>query len=156
MNDSETSAKLAALGIPLSNEELISPAPVIVRKRVAFGDCDPAGVVYTPRFADYLVMAHSWLKEIILPPLPFDLPMRGITIDFQSMLRVGDRFDMRCEIEEIRSRTFDIVIRATTLDGQPTFSGKLTPIAYDRARRSALPLPDEVRQRLLEYREACR
>ena len=33
----------------LPSEALISRAPVIVRRRVKWGECDPAGVVYTPR-----------------------------------------------------------------------------------------------------------
>ncbi|MGE4482957.1 acyl-CoA thioesterase [Acidocella sp.] len=145
------------LTIPAANEELISNVPVIVRKRVAFGDCDPAGIVYTPRFADYLIVAQSWLREVLFDqPLPVELPMRGMTLDFRLMMRAGDRFDMRCDVTEIRRRMFTIKIVGVGGDGLVTFVGTLSPIAYDQKRRCSVDLPKCLRDRLYQYQEICR
>ena len=38
-------------------EAVVSKQPFTVRRRVRFGDCDPAGVVYTVQFSEYVVSA---------------------------------------------------------------------------------------------------
>ena len=40
-----------------ATEYVLSERPFVVRRTVRWGDCDPAGVVYTGRFTDYLLGA---------------------------------------------------------------------------------------------------
>jgi len=40
-----------------ATEYVLSESPFVVRRTVRWGDCDPAGVVYTGRFTDYLLGA---------------------------------------------------------------------------------------------------
>ena len=42
------------------SEQMISTLPVVVRRRVKFGECDPAGVVYTPIFSEYTLSTYQW------------------------------------------------------------------------------------------------
>ena len=44
-------------------DKLVSRQPVIVHRRILWGDCDPAGVVYTPRFGDYFTSARDWFMR---------------------------------------------------------------------------------------------
>jgi len=41
----------------VSTEHIISAIPLVIRRRVKFGDCDPAGVVYTVTFGEYVISA---------------------------------------------------------------------------------------------------
>src|SRR5207244_7412645 len=41
----------------ISTEHIIATRPLVIRRRVKWGDCDPAGVVYTVTFAEYVVSA---------------------------------------------------------------------------------------------------
>ncbi len=50
----------------IMDERLLCRSPVKVRRRVRWGECDPAQVVYTPRFADYLAAAYSWFARLVL------------------------------------------------------------------------------------------
>jgi len=146
------------------SEALISNFPVTIRRRVAGGDCDPAGIVYTPRFSDYAMSARDWFMRIGLGildrPHPartgIGYPMRAISFDFRSMLAADDLFDMATTVEAISNRTFTIKITATRVeDGSatdiPAFIVMLTGIAVDSADGQAVTLPDATREALEKY-----
>lgn len=41
----------------IATEQVLSERPLVIRRRVKWGDCDPAGVVYTPMFSEYVISA---------------------------------------------------------------------------------------------------
>lgn len=41
----------------ISTEHIISTIPCAIRRRVKSGECDPAGVVYTAAFSEYVISA---------------------------------------------------------------------------------------------------
>lgn len=139
-------------------EALISRRPVIVRRRVLWGECDPAGVVYTPRFSDYLVAAYLWflryeLSGTGLTELGIGTPMKAMKVEFHRMLAVDDWFNMRLSVSAVRTRTFDLEIRATGDDGLLRFAGLLTPIMFDNESRTGVAIPEGTRARLMTYSE---
>ena len=144
-----------------SNERLLSHCPVIVRRRVSWGECDPAKVVYTPRFADYLAAAYFWFGRIVLADTlklndgsRLATPMKALTLEFHHVLRPDDLFDMTVGVVEIRTRTFDVLVTARSPDGAPRFVGRMTPIAID-ANFHGVPLPPSARDALFAYRQTC-
>jgi acyl-CoA thioester hydrolase len=156
----EFPVRLEDVAFETAQDALVAVAPITVRRRVAFGDCDPAGVVYTPRFADYLISAFHWFMAVLLqgaePEGPQDMatPMRGLELDFRRMLASGDWFEMRCYVTAVRTRTFDLRIEAVDASGQVAFVGRLTPIALDRTAGAAISLPPQLRRRLARYQAA--
>lgn len=155
---SEPPYRISELTFPASNDSIIGARPVTVRRRVTFGDCDPAGIVYTPRFADYLIGAYNWFIATLLDraaPLTVETPMRALTLDFKRMLKVGDFFDMQCYVTDIRSRTFVLEVRGRICAGEDAFLGTLCPIAFDPSSGTAVALPSVLRARLEAYRVAC-
>ncbi len=38
----------------ICTEAVLADTPFVVRRRVKWGECDPAGVVYTPSFSEYV------------------------------------------------------------------------------------------------------
>src|SRR5271170_316903 len=136
--------------------ELPSAVPFSIRRRVKWGDCDPAGVVYTPRFSDYVVevflefSAHligSPLQEK-LRELDLGLPAKAITLEFKRSLWPDQVFDMSVRVGPIRTRTFDLSIRATTPEGIPLFDATLSPICVRPETRESCAIPDLLRQKL--------
>jgi acyl-CoA thioester hydrolase len=138
--------------------------PFKVRRRVKWGECDPAGVVYAPRFSDYVVEAwlafsahlignplHQRLRELDL-----DLPAKAMTLQFKQSLRPEQTFDMAVTVGEIRTRTFDLIILGTTLQGGSIFDAVFSPICVHNATRESRSIPAELRQRLESYRELSR
>ena len=141
-------------------ERLISREPVIVRRRVHWGECDPAQVVYTPRFADYGASAVHWFWRVVLPDGGSELataglitPVKHMAFTFQHVLRPNDVFDMTVRIGAIRTRTLDILVDATGSDGSERFSARFTPILVSDRDFESRPIPSATRQVLEAYHE---
>jgi len=141
-----------------ATEYLVSIDPLIVRRRVLWGECDPAGVVYTPRFADYAASARDfWFRHVLHHsdrPHPsrrqITFPMRAMQYDFRSMIAADDVFDMAVSLAEVRTRSFTLQIAASHPDGRPVFNASLTQVAFDQAEGAAVIFPDPIRQTLDE------
>ena len=136
-----------------SFEYVLSRSPFIVRRTVRWGDCDPAGIVYTGRFPEYvlgavnLFTAHiaNGTLQALARELGVDTPCKGMTYEFLSSLWPNDTFDIHCSIGEIRTHTFDIVCAARKEDGTPVFNATFSPICIERAVRKSTPIPQQLR-----------
>ena len=149
-----------------STESVIGDAPLIIRRVVRWGDCDPAGIVYTPRFLDYTISAHEAFISLMLggplhstkTSLGVSFPVRGAELDFRSPLPVDTQFDMEGRVGEIRSRTFDLHVTARRVapghPGPVAFLARISPVTVDGASWSAVPLPDALRSRIAAYADA--
>lgn len=148
--------------MPEPTEYVLSERPFVVRRRVRWGECDPAGVVYTPRFTDYVVSAVSLFHEHLLgaeashyrKDLGIETPCKGMSLVFQSALWPNDVFDMSVAIGEIRNTSYDVVVKARRPDGLPVFEGVFSPVCIPRTERRAVPIPDDFRRRLQAAKDA--
>lgn len=146
-----------------STEQVIGHRPLVIRRRVKWGECDPAAVVYTVSFAEYVISAAELFYEALLGKSPqqakqsfgFGTPTRALTFDFQSSLRPDELFDMTVRVEDIRTRTYVLDITARRPDGESVFVAKLTPVCVAREVRRSIDIPTEFRARLLDYQAAC-
>jgi len=148
------------------SEKMISTLPVVVRRRVKFGECDPAGVVYTPNFSEFALSAYQWFVSSLLGEpmfaamkrIGFDSPIKALSFEFLSMLEVEGVFDMTCIVTDIRNRTFDVAItgRSITDPARDLFIARLTPIMVSRTERRSIEIPDVLRHRLEQYRKQTR
>lgn len=143
-----------------STESVIGECPFTIRRRVRFGDCDPAGVVYTVRFADYAVSAMDLFLSHLLggPHLErlrnVHTPIKALNFVFQAPLRPNDEFDMTVSVGEIRTRTFDLAIAATLPPGTAIFETLLTPICIAAGdERHSVPIPEQLRIVLVRYQQ---
>lgn len=145
-------------------EEVISTAPLVIRRTVRWGECDPAGIVYTPRFLDYAVSAYEGFVSLMLGAplhgakgaLGVDFPARAVTLDFRSPLALEDRFDLTLHVSALRSRSYDLSMTAQRLDaeGRPValaFLARLTPVTVDPQTRAAVALPARLRDAIAAY-----
>lgn len=138
-----------------ATEEVFSDEPLILRRVVPWGNCDPAGIAYTPRFPDYVVSVHwAFISLMLGGPIPMfkdelsmDFPMRGVEIDFRSTLPLDCRFDMVVDVGEVRTRTFDIHIQAIRVEAEGkrrsglAFAARIWPVTGDHKTRTAVALP---------------
>ncbi len=139
-----------------SYEALVSREPFIVRKRVRWAECDPAGVVYTGRFSDYLLTAVNHVFDELgqghyarwLKTLDVDTPCKGMELEFHAALWPEDVFDMHCDVPAIREHSFDIRVRARRPDGSAVFTGRFSPICISREVRRRVPIPPALRAAL--------
>lgn len=148
---------------PTIVEYLLSERPLTVRRRVKWGECDPAGVVYTATFADYVISAAELFYGVLFGTTPqraknelgFGTPSRALSFDFQRSLRPDEDFDMTVRVADVRSRTYVLDIAATTPQGEPVFNARLTPVCVARPERRSIDIPTAFRNALLDYQRDC-
>lgn len=146
-----------------STEWIVSERPLVIRRRVKWGDCDPAGVVYTVVFSEYVVSAAELFYGALFGTTPqkakdmvgFGTPTRALSFDFQRSLRPDEEFDMTVRVADIRSRTFVLDMHGRTLSGETVFTARLTPVCVMRGERRAIELPARLRDALHNYRRDC-
>lgn len=144
-----------------STEYVVSTMPFVIRRRVKWGECDPAGVVYTVSFAEYVISAAELFYGFLFDGTPrrikdeyrFGTPSRALAFDFRRSLRPDEEFDMTVSVTAINSRTYTLEIAARTPSGEDVFVAQLTPICVVREERKAIEIPAPFRSRLERYQK---
>ncbi|MGC7403042.1 acyl-CoA thioesterase [Pandoraea pneumonica] len=144
-------------------EYVVSECPFTVRRMVRWGECDPAGVVYTATFSDYVISVAELFYGSLFGGTPqavktrhdFGTPTRALEFDFRRSLWPDDIFDVRVDVAEIRTRTFTLLMTARCADGETAFVARLTPICIRRGERASVEMPEVLRSALEQYRARC-
>jgi acyl-CoA thioesterase FadM len=151
---------VAAGGLIENYVSVVSRLPFTVRRVVRWGECDPAGVVYTGRFSDYVLDAvllffndlaggpyHAWVES-----LGVDTPCKGLEFTFHHALWPDDPFLMTCAVPAVRDHGYDIAIEATSPAGRPIFSARFSPVCIARDVRRKAPIPAAMLEALARHR----
>jgi 4-hydroxybenzoyl-CoA thioesterase len=131
------------------------------RRRVRWGECDPAGVVYTPRFSEYVVEAfHDFLEQVLGGPLEeklveYDMrtPARSLNLEFKRSLYPDQYVDLEVRVGLIEMRSFTIVVNAVDREGQEMFIASLRLTCVFHAVRKSRDIPESLRSKLCDYRD---
>jgi len=142
-----------------SSEIVVSDLPFTVRRTARWADCDPAGAVFTGRFTEYLLGAVMYFMRTIGYGVGgrggresgIDLPCKHMSLTFHTSLYPEDAVDIRVEVGEIRTHTFDLHARAYFPNGKLIFEGQFTPIAVHADRRDSADIPVALRNALQPY-----
>ena len=142
-------------------ECVIERTPFKVRRRVHWSECDPAGVVYTGRFVDFLLGAVDLFYANLsddrsyrdtIKGLGVDTPCRGLDIDFRGALWPDDEFVMIVGVAAIRHSSFDLRIHALQHGGREIFLGRFTSICIPATgERHSTAIPKELREALVPH-----
>jgi acyl-CoA thioesterase FadM len=146
-----------------ATEYTVSVVPLVVRRRVKWGECDPAGVVYTVAFSEYVMSAAELFYGSLFETTPqrakkeqgFGTPSRALDFDFRLSLRPDDEFEMTIGVVDIRSRTYVLEITGRTATGDVAFVARLTPVCVAQDERRSIEIPPNFRKALERYRNAC-
>jgi acyl-CoA thioesterase FadM len=143
---------------------------------VLFGDCDPEGIVYTPRFSYFAVEAIQdaltlWLDEHpnnsnnvkgksggLRKLMGYDIlpPARAFSLEFHHPVTWDDVLSIKvwvCQVSE-RSFSFQVEGRLETSrlnDAKDilAFTAKLTQVCMCRDTQKSIPIPEALRTRLV-------
>jgi acyl-CoA thioester hydrolase len=114
-------------------------------------------------YGEYVVSAYELLMAVLLEEglqkgkarHGVAFPAKAYEIEFYASLRPDEDFLMTVEIADIRTRTFDLTVRGSSVANGSVFLAKFTPIAVDPGTRAASPIPEGIVDKLWHYREAC-
>ena len=127
---------------------------------VRWGDVDPAGIVFYPRFFEWYDLGCEALFAALGLPWPEAFPRYGIVgvpivesgSRFVSPARYGDELTIRSRVAWVRAKTFrmehEIAVRgALCASGFEVRAWVARPAAPDD-RLHAVPIPEDVAKRL--------
>jgi acyl-CoA thioester hydrolase len=150
---------VSAAGIDSPAEFILSRRPFVVRRTVKWMECDPAGVVYTGRFTDYVASAlHLFLGTLLGTPLQpaiarigADFPLKALSFVFEASLHPDQVFDLALTVAKLGNTTFETALAARIVDGPQCFTARVTTICVVPGERRAIRVPDELRAKLGEH-----
>jgi 4-hydroxybenzoyl-CoA thioesterase len=129
---------------------------------VRFGDCDAAGIVFYPRYLEmFNNLVEDWYREAlhfsfteIVTTRRWGLPTVRLEVDFVAPSVFGEYLSASLAVREIgtSSLTLDISLRGP--DGMDRVRGKVVLVMIDRRNLKAIPIPDDVRARIVAFKAA--
>ena len=125
---------------------------------ILFSHCDPAGIVYFPRFFDLLHQAmEEWftfgLEERFadfIVKKRLGIPTVGTKVDFVGPARFGDLLRIELRVLKLGRRSIEFGIDAFVGE-QPCFKARHTVCCFSQDTFKAVPIPDDLRGRMEDY-----
>jgi 4-hydroxybenzoyl-CoA thioesterase len=134
-----------------------------VRRIVNWGDCDPAGFIYTPRVLDYACETiDAWCREELSASWwqlkssgKLGLPTVNAVCDFISILRPDQSLELYLYIREIGRSSLVFEVEGMVTGNCLAFRVKLVSCAIDMVKHRATRIPDWMRQKCEAYKRRC-
>ncbi len=127
-------------------------------QKVLFRHCDPAGIVFYPRYFEMMNDCVEAFFDTALD-MPFQtlhrtgaVPTAKMTTTFQNPSRHGDLLTIALTVTRVGRSSLDLAFQASA-GTEPRLSAASTLVHVDETGRPA-PWPARVRQTLLEREES--
>ena len=129
------------------------------RRRIEWGHCDPAGIVFNPHFFAFfdhgtalLFEAAGWPKLVMIKTFGLvGIPLVDTRAKFLSPCAFGDDVDITSIVADVRRSSFDV--RHELRKGDQLcvegFETRVWAGRDDAGRMKSVPIPDEIKVRLL-------
>ncbi|KGD93585.1 4-hydroxybenzoyl-CoA thioesterase [Achromobacter sp. RTa] len=134
-------------------------APFISQVEVRFRHCDPAGIVFYPRYFEMINdFVEEWFDKGM--GLPFHAlhverqigtPTASVQCDFSAPSRWHERLRQVLEVQRIGGASFKALVKFEGPDGQLRLSATLTIVTVDLRTMKSMPLPADLRERMQAY-----
>jgi len=131
--------------------------------RVEFNHCDPAGIVFYPR---YFEMANATVENFFRGPLqmPFEalmatgrgVPTASLKVDFHAPSRLGDLLDWQLRITRLGRASLGLDLQAWGAADRIHRLTIVTTLVHVRLAGGPHPWPDDIRMRLAAFMESSR
>lgn len=156
MADSETTRTR-----PLSRGDL--PRPVWSHAvPIRFRHCDPAGIVFTPRYFEILnETVEVFFGEAlgidyyaVLGERQIGLGYAHAACDFMKPSRMGEVLDVAVVVDRIGRSSYTLICPIMK-QGVEVGRGRLVTVSTTLATLAACPIPSDIRDALGAYRDRC-
>ena len=129
------------------------------RHTVRFAHCDPAGIVFYPRFFEIAHEAkEEWFRAVV--GIPFQqfvgahgrgLPIVRLEADFFAASRHGDELDIAITVAQLGRSSLHLHY-AIGCGGEPRLAIRTVIVQTDLRTGRPVPIDGELRERLEAYR----
>jgi 4-hydroxybenzoyl-CoA thioesterase len=142
---------------PIASTSRVYRKDIVVR----FTDCDPAGIVFYPRYFEmFNDIVESWLREEIHFSLNeivtrrgWGLPTVHLEVDFAAPSVFGDSLSAALSVRSMGTSSIGLDISLHSSDAVARVGGKVVLVLVNRQPLHAIPIPDEVRARMALFQE---
>lgn len=129
------------------------PNAVFVSRTILFGDCDPAGVVYTPRFSYFAVEAiyvalDKWLGVPGLRTLMgFDIlpPVRAMSFELLAPVTWDDELNIKVGVAKLGVHSFTFLVEGFLGNGTLSFVANITHVCVSPKTKEVVAVPARLR-----------
>jgi 4-hydroxybenzoyl-CoA thioesterase len=125
---------------------------------VRFADCDPAGIVFYPRYLEmFNNLVEDWcehelhfsLTEIVTTR-GWGLPTVHLEVDFVAPSRFGEILSATLSVRSVGRSSVSLDILLQGANGADRVRGKVVLVLIDRQVHRAISIPEQVRARITE------
>ncbi|RYD86342.1 MAG: acyl-CoA thioesterase [Sphingobacteriales bacterium] len=125
---------------------------------VRFAHCDPAGIVFYPRYFEMINgVVEDWFEDALESSFSGLLHHRNLatptvhfTVDFVNASMMGDRLTFALSVTRFGTSSFDVTILASC-QGEERLRVKQVLLFTDAKARGSQPIPADLRKRMERY-----
>src|SRR3990167_8601291 len=127
-----------------------------ISRTILFGDCDPAGIVYTPRITYFVIEAvHDFLTHVLGAPAIREIfamgilrPARALSIEFLAPMAWDEVINIEVSSKELATTSFTFLVEARNSSNEMTFRATLTQVSISPESKRPIPLTQALREAL--------
>jgi 4-hydroxybenzoyl-CoA thioesterase/acyl-CoA thioester hydrolase len=129
---------------------------------IRFGQCDPAGIVYTPAYFDlFNVVVEQWYSAALgldyyatIRDRKIGLGYGHASADFLIPGFMGDVLDVAVAVADIGRASFALTLHAFK-GSDEAVRGRLVVVTTSLVEHRPIRIPEELREALELYRDRC-
>ena len=127
--------------------------------QVRFGDCDPAGIVFYPRYFEmFNNLVEDWCAEGLGTSFRelhgvrgLGLPLASVTTDFVATSKLGEVLRAELSVTKIGGSSITVAIRLRGDDGGERVRATLVLVLMDLKSARATRIPEPMRARIAQF-----
>ena len=129
--------------------------------RVRWGECDAQGIVFNAQYLNYIEVAQAEYYRNLGVLLyeeesrkHFDLATVNVTLNYVAPARVDDLLDIYIRVSEIGRSSISVAVEMHRQTPEKLLTtGEIVSVAYDSDSGKSRPVPDDVRDLIVEFEE---
>lgn len=134
--------------------------PFVKPVKVMFQHCDPAGIVFYPRYFEMInAVVEDWFEEAVgvsfaamHGPRRMGVPAARVAVDFRAPSRLGEVLDFSLRVARLGGAALDLHLAAHGSERHGAdglrLRAALTLVHVDAERLKAAPWPADIRARI--------
>lgn len=127
--------------------------------QVRFGDCDPAGIVFYPRYFEmFNNLVEDWcndgletnFRELVMGS-GIGLPTVSTQTDFVATSTLGDILTAQLTVLKLGNSSVTVAIRLLGAGGEERVRATVVLVLMDIKKTCAMRIPDQLRERMAQF-----
>ena len=135
-----------------------APTPFTRRKLIRFAHCDPAGIVFYPRYAELCnEVVEDWFREALAvdfhhlhETLGLGIPTVRLEVDYLRPSRYGDNLDFSLSVASVGKSSLGLALSACH-QGVERVRFRLTVVMVSLDTLKSVPLDEDWRARFTPF-----